>query len=464
MKVTKESKKGLKTNLKVFMSKKEVDEKISVRIQELSKTINLKGFRPGKVPADVLKKQYGKAIYGEVLDKILKESSTQAIQDNKIRVAGQPKIDLKSFGEDKDLEYIIQIDELPEIKVKAIEELKITNYDIKISDQETEKKIKEIAKNQNNFVDKKDNETSQNGDLVIFDYEATVDEKKFEGGSGKNTQVVLGKDLFIKNFDKQLIGTKKNQEKIVEVNLPENFPNKEYSNKKAKFNCKIINIRKPTEVKINDEFAKSLGAKDLNDLKTAVGKQTKSQYKNTLDSITKKEILDQLDKFKGIDIPENLIEQEVAILSQGMKEEEKIKNKKEHQEQAKKRIKVGLILNEFGEQNNLKVSDQEVQGEIQKQIKMMPGQEKQVMEYFQKNPSAASQLKGSLYEDKIISLIKEKAKSTNKIITIEEAEKIILGKVKVKDSKKEESKTQKTSSKEKTIKKKASKVKKVSKK
>ena len=291
---------------------------------------------------------------------------------------------------------------------------------------------------------------------------AEVDEKKFEGGSGKNTQVVLGKDLFIKNFDKQLIGVKKNQEKIVEVNLPENFPNKEYSNKKAKFNCKIINVRKPTEVKIDDEFAKSLGAKDLNDLKTVVGKQTKDQYKNTLDSITKREILDQLDKLKGIDIPENLVEQEVAILSQEMKEEEKIKNKKENEEQAKKRIKVGLILNEFGEQNNLKVSDQEVQAEIQKQIKMMPGQEKQVMEYFQKNPSATSQLRGSLYEDKIISLIKEKAKSTKKIITTEEAEKIILGKVK--DSKKEESKTQKTSSKEKTIKKKASKVKKVSKK
>jgi len=462
MKVTKESKKGLKTNLKVFMSKKEVDEKISTRLEEISKTINLKGFRPGKVPVDVLKKQYGKAIYGEVLDKILKESSTQAIQDNKIRVAGQPKIDLKSFGEDKDLEYVIQIDELPKIKVKAIEELKITNYHIKISDEEIDKKIKEIAKNQNNFVDKKDNETSQNGDLVIFDYEATVDEKTFEGGNGKNTQVILGKDLFIKNFDKQLIGVKKNQEKIVEVNLPENFPNKEYSNKKAKFNCKIINIRKPTEVKINDEFAKSLGAKDLNDLKIAVGKQTKDQYKNTLDSITKKEILDQLDKFKEIDIPENLIEQEVAILSQEMKEEEKIKNKTEHEKQAKKRIKVGLILNEFGEQNNLKVSDQEVQGEIQKQIRMMPGQEKQVMEYFQKNPSAASQLKGSLYEDKIISLIKEKAKSINKTVTREEAEKIILGKVK--DSKKEESETKKTSSKEKTIKKKAQKAKKVSKK
>ena len=193
-----------------------------------------------------------------------------------------------------------------------------------------------------------------------------------------------------------------------------------------------------------------------------MGKQTKDQYKNTLDNITKKEILDQLDKFKEIDVPENLVEQEVAILSQEMKEEEKIKNKTEHEKQAKKRIKVGLILNEFGEQNNLKVSDQEVQGEIQKQIRMMPGQEKQVMEYFQKNPSAASQLRGSLYEDKIILLIKEKAKSINKTVTTEEAEKIILGKVK--DSKKEESETKKTSSKEKTIKKKAKKAKKVSKK
>lgn len=236
----------------------------------------------------------------------------------------------------------------------------------------------------------------------------------------------MGKDLFIKDFDKQLIGIKKQEEKIVEVTLPENYLHKEYSNKRAKFVCKIVNIKSPKEIIINDELAKTLGAKDLNDLKTIVSKQIQEQYKNTLDTITKKEILDQLDKFQNIQIPENLIQQEIELLNHGIKNEEIEKNKKANEETAKKRIKTGLILNEFGEQNNLKVNEEEIKNEIQKQIQMMPDQAKQVTEYYQKNPSAVASLRGGIYEEKIISLIKEKAKSTKKNITTDEAEKIIL--------------------------------------
>ena len=209
MKVTVESKKGLKTNLKVFVDKKTINEKIETRLNELSKTVNLKGFRPGKVPVTVLKKQFGKAVYGEVLEKILRETSTKAIEEKKIKVAGQPKLDLKSHGEDKDLNYNLEINELPSIKLQPLEGIKFVNYEIKVTENEVEKRINDIAKNQNNFKDKKENESAENSDLVIFDYEATIENKKFEGGEGKNTQIVLGKDLFIKGFDKQLLGVKK---------------------------------------------------------------------------------------------------------------------------------------------------------------------------------------------------------------------------------------------------------------
>jgi trigger factor len=418
------------------------------RFEELKKTVNLKGFRPGKVPIEILKRQFGKAVYGEVLDKVLKESSSKALEDKKIKVAGQPKIDLKKYGEDKDLEYTIHVEQLPKIKIKGIEKIKITNYEIKTTNIDTDKRIKDIAKNQNNFEDKKIEEAAIQGDLVIFDYKATIDGKDFKGGEGNNTQIILGKDLFIKDFDKQLIGIKKQEEKIVEVVLPENYPHKEYSNKKAKFVCKIVNIKCPKEIKINDEFAKILGAKDLNDLKTIVSKQIQEQYKNTLDTITKKEILDQLDKFQDIQIPENLIQQEIELLNHGMKNEEIEKNKKVNEETARKRIKTGLILNELGEQNNLKVNEEEIKNEIQKQIQMMPDQAKQVTDYYQKNPSAVASLRGGIYEEKIISLIKEKARSTKKSISTDEAEKIILNQNKEpKKSSAAQSKIQKTTTK-----------------
>ena len=426
MKVTVNSKKGLKIDLKVFIDKKIMNVHMSEKYEELKKTVALKGFRPGKVPTEILKKQFGKAIYGEVLDKVLKETSAKALEEQKIKVAGQPKIDLKTFGEEKDLEYTIQVEELPKVGIEQINNIKLTNYEVKVSDKDIQKRIAEIAKNQNNFKDKKDDEKSQNGDLVVFDYKATVDDQNFEGGEGKNTQIILGKDLFIKNFDKHLLGVKKNQEVTADVILPENYPNKKYSNKKAKFFCKILNVKKPEITQINDEFAKNLGAKDLNDLKILVSKQVHNQYKQTLDLITKNEILNQLDKFKEIEIPKNLINQEVEILSQGMSNEEKEKNKLEHEKSAKKRIKTGLILNEFGDKNNIKVHEDEIKREIQKQINTMPGQEKMVMEYYQKNPSAYASLRGGIYEDKIISLIKEKAKSQKKSISTDEAEKIII--------------------------------------
>ena len=425
MKVTVDSKKGLKTNLKVFVDKKTINDRIGERLIELSKTVNIKGFRPGKVPVDVLKRQFGKAIYGEVLEKVLKETSSKAIEEKKIKVAGQPKLDLKSYGEGKDLNYTLEVDELPSIKIQSLESIKFNDYEINVSENEIKKRIEEIAKNQNNFKDKKDNEEAKEGDLVVFDYSAKIENKTFEGGEGKNTQIVLGKDLFIKGFDKQLVGCKKNQEKEVTAILPENYPKKELINKKANFICKILKVKKPEPVTVNDEFAKNLGAKDLNNLKELIKKQMQNQYKMNLDSLSKESILDQIEKLHKVDVPENLVQQEVTLISQGLKKEDAEKNKKESENIAKKRIKLGLILNELGEKNNLKVNEEELKNEIQKQVQSMPGQQKQILEYYQKNPSATASLRGSIYEEKIINLIKEKSKRIKKIISIEEAEKII---------------------------------------
>jgi trigger factor len=406
-------------------TKKTMNTYMDEKYEEIKGTVNLKGFRPGKVPKEILKRQFGQAIFSEVLDKVLKDSTTKALEDNKIKPAGQPKLDLKTYGEDKDLEYVISVTELPKVELKSVENIKFDEYSVKIDNTETDKRIKEIAKSQNNFKDIADDVKAVKENLVIFDFKATIDGKDFTGGEGKNTQLILGKDLFIKGFDDQLVGVKKNDEKIVEATLPENYPQKEFANKKASFVCKILAVKKSEEVKIDDDFAKNLGAKDLTDLKSLVSKQINDEYKNSLDRLAKTQILKEIENFKVEEIPENLIEEEVKILSEGMSEEDAKKSRKNFEEVAKKRIKVGLILNEFGEQNKIIVTEQEIQSEVQKQLRMMPGQEKMVMEFYQKNPSALASLRGTVYEEKIIDLIKTKAKPNKKEISKEEAEKIL---------------------------------------
>ena len=450
MKVTVENKKGLNKDIRVFIDKKTMDSYMDKKYEEIKNTVNLKGFRPGKVPKEILKKQFGKAVFSEVLDKVLKDTSTKALEDNKIKPAGQPKLDLKTYGEDKELEYILSITELPKVDTKSISNIKFDHYTVKIDATETNKRIKEIAKNQPNFKDVNDNTKASEGDLVVLDYKATVNDKPFKGSEGKNTQLTLGKDLFLKGFDKQLIGVKKDDTKVVEAVLPENFPEKELANKNSKFSCKIISVKKPEEVKINDDFAKNLGAKDLEDLKKLISNQINDEYKNSLDRLSKNQILKELEKFKIEEIPENLIEEEIKILSQGMSEEDTKKSRKNFEEVAKKRIKTGLILNEFGEQNQIKVTEQELQAEIQKQLRMMPGQEKMVMDFYQKTPSAVASLRGTVYEDKIMNLIKEKAKSNKKEISKDEAEKILKDSQNQSDSKVLETKKEtKTSTKSK---------------
>ena len=425
MKVEVKSKKGLRTILSIIVDKKNIQLKMDEKLNQLQKEVALKGFRPGKVPSAVIKSQFGKSIYGEVIDKILRDSSSKAIDEKKLRVAGQPKIDLKQFGEGKDLNYEIQVDCLPNVILKSFNEFQATNFKIKIEDKIINDKLKEISEQNKQFEDKTDNENAAIGDQVTFDYLATIDGENFDGSEGKGVSIELGKDLFLKGFDEQLVGVKKNESKTLDAVLPANHPKKKLANKKTKFKCKILHVKKPKKSTVDDNFAKLMGAKNIEDLKSLIEKQISSQYLQALNSITKKEILDQVEKNHQVDLPQNLIDQEILIMTKNLKPDEKEKHKLNNEKLAKSRIKLGLLLNEYGEKNNIKVSDEEVRGEIQKQIKGMPGQEKMILEYYQKNPSASQSLKGSIYEEKILELIKSKIKLNTKEINTKEAENII---------------------------------------
>ena len=332
-------------------------------------------------------------------------------------MAEQKKEEFLDEIEDSELDQ----DELIDIDAEAVNDCML----VKIEDKIINEKLNELSIQNKQFEDKKEGEKAKIGDQVVFDYSATLDGNKFEGSEGKGVQLELGKDLFLKGFDEQLIGVKKNDVKNLDAVLPANHPKKELANKKTKFECKILNVKEAKENKIDDNFAKIMGAKDLNDLKKLIENQISSQYSQALNSITKKEILDQIEKNHELDLPKNLIDQEISIMTQSLKDEEKEKHKTNNEKIAKSRIKLGLLLNEYGEKNNLKVSDEEVRAEIQKQIKGMPGQEKMVLDYYQKNPSASQSLKGSIYEEKIITLIKSKIKLEIKNINTKEAERII---------------------------------------
>ena len=421
MKVQVQSKKGLKTTLSIIVDKEEIKKKLDIRLIELQNEIDLKGFRKGKVPPLVIKNQFGKAIYGEVIDKVLKESTAKAIQDKKLKIASQPKIDLKTFGEGKDLNFELQLDLLPEIKLQSLEKFKATDYSIKVSKDVLDERLNNLRNEYKSFEDKKNSTKSELGDQVIFNYQATVDDKEFEGSKGEGVAIELGKDLFLQGFDKQLVGVQKNDNKKITSILPQNHPKKELANKKAIFQCKIINVKSPKKNNLDDEFAKKIGAKDLTDLKEKVKNQITNQYNIALKSIVKNEILDQLEKTHKFDVPQNLIENEIKSIPNNPNTNNENKSSKS----AEKRIRKGLILNEYGERNNIKITEDEIKNEIQKQVKSMPGQEKFVFEYYQKNPSATQHLQSTLYEEKIINFIKSKIKLQKKELTINEAEKMI---------------------------------------
>jgi trigger factor len=440
MKATVTSTKGLQSVLKVVVEKKEIDQKIELRLLELKNTINLKGFRPGKAPMELLKKQFGPSVYGEVAEKILQESTYEALKEKKITPASQPKIDVESSGEGKKLEFTISVEQVPEIKKIDFEKITLNKYEVKSDKKEIDERLKGIAESNKKYVDK--NDKAANDDMVVFDFEATVEGKAFEGNKGEKLQIILGKDLFIPDFDKQLIGSKKGDEKIAKVKLPENYPKKDLAGKPAEFKCKIQEVKKSEDQKIDDAFAKNFGAKDLKDLEGMIGKQISREYENVTSQLLKKEILDDLDKKFNFELPKGLLDEEIhnvehslihekmdALKAKGEKfkhehDHDKIKLSNDDKESAlkisKRRVKLALLLNKTGEESKIKVTPDELKTELENQLRNYPGQEKNIRDFYQKNPAELMKLRGPVFEDKVVELIKSNAKIVTKVLSKDE--------------------------------------------
>lgn len=422
---------GLSHELEVTVEANDIASRVEKRLQEVSKTINLPGFRPGKAPMSLMKQKYGKAVLGEILEAAVNETSQKALEDKKIKPALQPKIEVTSFDEDKDLVYTMAVETLPEIEVKDYKGFKLTKYVAKADDAAIDDALKRIASMRKTSEKVKEDRATKKGDIAVIDFKGRTADDNVEhpGMASEGHQLELGSNQFIPGFEDQLIGKKAGDEVEVKVSFPEEYGAAELAGRDAIFDCKVHEIRESIEATVDDEFAKSLGLDDLAALRKAVEEQSNQEFENHSRMKLKKELLDQLDAEHKFEVPQGMKDMELEnILQQvkmdgqqrGVDQEPTDEEKEELAEIADRRVRLGLVLSEIGNENNIKVADAELQKAVIEEAQKYPGQEKQVFDYFAKNREALESLRAPIYEDKVVDFILELATVTEKEVTAEE--------------------------------------------
>lgn len=424
---------GLNHELEITLEAKEVDARVDQRLKEVSKTIKMPGFRPGKVPMAMMKQKYGKAVLGEVLESAVNETSAEALEQQNLRPAMQPKIEVKSFDEGKDLVYTLSLEVLPklEIKDKDYKGFKLTKLVAKSDDAAIDEALARIASFRKTSAPITEKRATKSGDIVVMDFHGRTadDNVAHPGMHAHGHHLELGSGQFIPGFEDQLIGQEKGAKVEVKVSFPENYGAKELAGRDAIFDVEIHDIHESKEAEINDEFAKSLGLEDVAALRKAVAEQTDKEFDSHSRLKLKKELLDLLDAAFAFEIPagmkamelENIMRQvEMDNQQRGVDAEMTEEEKAELETIADRRVRLGLILSEIGNQNNIKVADAELQRAVIQEAQKYPGQEKQVFDYFAKNRNALESLRAPLYEDKVVDFIFALAEITEKEVSVEE--------------------------------------------
>lgn len=433
MKVKELKSEGLSHELEITIPANDIDARVDAKLAEVGKTIKMPGFRAGKVPLKMLKDRYGKAILGEVLEAAVNETSAKAMKDKKLKPAMQPKIEVKSkdFGEGNDLVYTVAVDVLPEFKITDLKKAKLTKPVAKPSDKDIMHALERIAANNKGTKKIEGDRKTKKGDTVVIDFHGRTadDNKMHEGMHAHGHRLKLGSGQFIPGFEDQLTGQKAGEKIEVKVTFPENYGAKELAGREAIFDVDIHEIHEDSEAEINDDFAKSLGMDDVAALKKAVGEQLQKEFDHHSRLNLKKALLDFLDDAHDFEIPAGMLELETQnILDQvkldrqrhGEKEELSDKEKKEFSDIAERRVRLGLVLAEIGNSNNITVSDPEMQQAVIREAQQYPGQEKQVFEYYSKNRNALESLRAPVFEDKVVDYILELAEVSEKSVSAEE--------------------------------------------
>lgn len=433
MEVVETKNEGLVRDYKITIAANDIEQRVDARIAEVGKTASLPGFRPGKVPQKVLKQRFGQAVMGEVLEAAVQDSSQEVLTERGLRPAGQPKIEIVSFDQGKDLEYDLSVEILPDIGDVDLSGLELERIKVVPSDAEIDSAIERIVKQNRETKPVEAPRPVQNGDIVVMDFEGKIDGVPFDGGKGDGIRLEIGSEQFIPGFEDQLVGAEIDKQLDVKVSFPEDYGVDDLAGKEAVFDCTVREIHEGVEVTIDDEFAKSLGMESLDALRTAVSDQLGAEYNRLTRERTKRQLLDKLAEGYDFAIPPRMAEEEFhqiwhqiehAKEADQLDDDDKGKSDDELREQFKeiadRRVRLGLLLSHIGESNSLTVTQEEVNRAIMDQARQLPGQEQMVIEYYRDNPQAAASLQAPIFEDKVVDFVLEMAKVEEKVMSPEE--------------------------------------------
>ena len=433
MQVTETETDGLKREFKVVIAASDIEEKLQHRLMELGSTVKVPGFRPGKVPVQVLKQRFGRSVLGEVVERAVTDGSSQALSERGLRPATQPRIEITAFDEGKDLEFTMALELLPDIKPIDFGDLKLTRLKVEVPDSEVDSALDHLAGHRKESNPLETPRKAESGDVLVIDFRGSVNGEELPGMAAEDHHLELGSSSFIEGFEDQLIGVDVDEEREVKVRFPDGYVNEKLAGQEAVFQVKVKEIRETQPAVIDEDFAKSLGEDSLDSLKSKLRDQIGQDYEQASRTHLKRELLDKLAEAHDFVVPAGMVDIEFNTIwphiEEAMKEgkldeEDQDKSedvlKSEYREIAERRVRLGLLLSEVGRVNNIDVSSEELNRALAMEARKHPGQEREVFEYFQKTPEAMANLRAPIFENKIVDFIVEMADTADKGVTAEE--------------------------------------------
>ncbi|TDT78080.1 trigger factor [Litoreibacter halocynthiae] len=437
MKVTETLNEGLKRGYNIVVTAAEMDEKVNEKLLEAQPEVEMKGFRKGKVPMALLKKQFGDKVMGEAMQESIDGAMSKHFEESGDRPAMQPEIKMTNddWKPGDDVDVSVSYEKLPEIPDVDLKKIKLEKMVVKAEDKDIDEALSNLAENAQNFDDRKKGSKSKDGDQVTIDFLGKVDGEAFEGGAAEDYPLVLGSNSFIPGFEAQLVGVKVGDDVEVKVDFPAEYQAEHLAGKAAVFECKIKAVKEPKAAEINDELAKQFGAEDLAALKAQVAERLEAEFGGASRAVLKRKLLDELDKLVKFELPPTLVEAEAGQIAHQLWHEEnpdvqghdhpEIETTDEHKGLAERRVRLGLLLAEMGRKNEIEVTDAEMTQAIMNQARQYPGQERQFFEFIQQNQQMQQQMRAPIFEDKVVDYVFELADVKEKEVKKADLEKAV---------------------------------------
>jgi trigger factor len=429
MQVTELPAEGLKRQFKIVVPAGDLSAKVDERLAEMARTAQMPGFRAGKVPVGLLKKQYGQALFGEAVEQAVSSSTAKAIEDRGLKPALQPRVDLKQLEEGKDVEFEVAIEVLPEIGKLDFSDVELERLKASVPDKDVDEAIERIAKANREEKPVDPPRPAQKGDAIKLDFVGSVDGKEFPGGAAQNYTLEIGSGSFIPGFEDQLIGAEVGKEVDIKVTFPADYGSPELAGKDAVFKCTIKEMHEFVDKPADDELAKKNNFENLEAMRKAVAERISQDYARISRSMIKRQLLDKLADAHKFAVPEGLVESEFNAIWQRIEEAKKggqkfeddeEKMRKEYRDIAERRVRLGLLLADVGRSNAIDVTPEELNQAVMREAMRYPGQERQVLEFYGKNAELKEQLRAPIFEEKTVDFILELAKVAEKPVTPEE--------------------------------------------